>query len=65
MSEVPAETTTPTAVPISTSAGVIRTITFLRIASMTAESSTARRYASSINISHEPCSGEWIEPDAQ
>ena len=51
--------------PSTSSAGVISTITFLRIAWMNGESSTARRYASSISISGEPVSGEWIEPEAQ
>ena len=36
-----------------------------RIAREFSDSSTARRYASSINISGLPVSVEWIEPDSQ
>ena len=39
-------------------------MTFLRMRRMNGESSTASRYASSISISGEPVSGEWIEPDS-
>ncbi len=51
--------------PSTSMTGVISTTHCLRMRWYIGDSSAARRYASSISISGEPVSGEWMEPVSQ
>ena len=56
---------TTLALPSGSSTGVIMYTSPSRISRMKSLSPTAKRYASSMNISGEPVSVEWIAPTDQ
>jgi hypothetical protein len=51
--------------PSGSTTGVMRTIMLSRMSRMKGSSLTASRYTSSMSISGEPVSGEWMAPVAQ